>query len=250
MTPSPNRNRQIPVRLLLQGWLLAGVLLVAGCAGPTNVPVVERTQPPGKKINHHWVSEDDTLYGIAWRYNLDVNRLAGLNRLELGDKIFVGQKLRLDVENLRSSAYRSTKNKANRKLVLPDQQRITSKWYWPTEGKITRGFSFANNAGHKGIDIKANRGQSVHASQEGVVVYAGKGLPAYGNLLIVKHADNYLSAYAHNSKLMVGEGATVKVGQKIAEVGRTGTTHDHLYFEIRKYGKPVNPMRFLKTAQS
>jgi lipoprotein NlpD len=83
------------------------------------------------------------------------------------------------------------------------------------------------------------------AANHGIVVYSGSGLPAYGKLLIIKHGDTFLSAYAHNSRLLVATGTKVKVGEKIAEIGRSGTTHNHLHFEIRKKGRPVNPMSLL-----
>lgn len=248
------------LKIALTAGLLTWLLMLGSCATPSAIPVVERKQPPSKKINHHWVAEGETLYAIAWRYNLDVERLARANGLSLEQKILVGQRLQLDVNNRSATGHRRTEKRQltqNRNASNPVRpgsvetgKRVDSNWHWPTHGKVSKAFSFSGNRGHKGIDINARSGQAVLASQEGVVVYAGSGLPAYGNLLIVKHAENYLSAYAHNSKLMVGEGTRVRTGQKIAEVGKTGTTHDHLYFEIRKRGVPVDPLRFLRTSNS
>jgi lipoprotein NlpD len=118
-------------------------------------------------------------------------------------------------------------------------------WQWPTKGNVSRRYSSKSSALHKGVDIRGTRGQSIFAANTGTVVYAGAGLPAYGKLLIVKHNDTYLSAYAHNRQLLVDEGDKVKVGQKIAEMGKSGTTYEHLHFEIRKKGVPINPLTIL-----
>ena len=121
-------------------------------------------------------------------------------------------------------------------------KRLT--WRWPTSGKILSTYS-KSAAGRKGIDIAGKSGQSIIAAASGKVVYSGNGLPRYGNLLIIKHNDVYLSAYAHNKTLLVKEGQLVKAGQKIALLGRSGTQQNQLHFEIRRNGKPVDPMRFL-----
>lgn len=97
----------------------------------------------------------------------------------------------------------------------------------------------------KGLDIAGKRGDSVSAAAAGTVVYAGAGLVGYGKLLIIRHDDNYISAYAHNDQFLVKEGERVKLGQAIAEMGASGTDRDKLHFEIRERGKPVDPMRFL-----
>jgi lipoprotein NlpD len=105
-------------------------------------------------------------------------------------------------------------------------------------------FSNSEN-GNKGIDIAGQRGQSVNASANGVVVYAGNALRGYGNLVIIKHNDDYLSAYAHNDQVYVKEQQKVSVGQKIASMGSSGTSTVKLHFEIRYKGKSVDPMRYL-----
>ncbi|MDO8437459.1 MAG: peptidoglycan DD-metalloendopeptidase family protein [Nitrosomonadaceae bacterium] len=114
-------------------------------------------------------------------------------------------------------------------------------WIWPTQGKMLEGFSESS----KGIDIAGRTGQAVLASAAGKVVYSGSGLRGYGNLIIIKHNDTYLSAYAHNSKLLMKEGQTVTRGQKIAEMGNTDVSQIKLHFEIRKHGKPVDPLQHL-----
>lgn len=117
-------------------------------------------------------------------------------------------------------------------------------WQWPTDGKVIRGFS-ANDPGKKGLDIGGKPGQSVRATAPGQVVYSGGGLIGYGQLIIIKHDKDYLSAYAHNRKLLVKEDDRVRGGQQIAELGSTGTDRPMLHFEIRHQGKPVDPLKLL-----
>jgi len=98
---------------------------------------------------------------------------------------------------------------------------------------------------NKGIDLAGRKGEPVFAAADGKVVYSGTGLVGYGNLIIIKHNETFLSAYAHNSRLLLSEGDIAKAGQKIAEIGSTGANRDKLHFEIRRDGKPVNPMTYL-----
>ncbi|WP_085315041.1 peptidoglycan DD-metalloendopeptidase family protein [Derxia lacustris] len=126
------------------------------------------------------------------------------------------------------------------KPAASDDGPIT--WAWPTGGRVIEGFDEARN---KGLDLGGAIGDPVLAASDGKVVYAGNGLRGYGQLLIVKHNDNYLSAYAHNSKLIAQYGDSVKRGQKIAELGNSDSDRPKLHFEIRRQGKPVDPTRFL-----
>ena len=119
-------------------------------------------------------------------------------------------------------------------------------WVWPAKGKVVTGFSEA--ASLKGIDIAGTSGQPVAASAGGKVVYAGTGLRGYGKLIIIKHNGTYLSAYAHNKEILVKEGQQVTRGQKIAEMGNTDADQVKLHFEIRRQGKPVDPLRYLPPA--
>ncbi len=126
--------------------------------------------------------------------------------------------------------------------TLPPAAR--GKWLWPSRGRVISSFSVADPL-RKGIDLDGKLGESVSAAAGGNVVYAGSGLAGYGQLVIIKHDDQFLSAYGHNSKLLVREGETVKAGQKIAEIGSSGTDRDKLHFEIRYEGKPVDPLLYL-----
>lgn len=115
-------------------------------------------------------------------------------------------------------------------------------WIWPAKGALIAGFDEAKN---KGLDISGKAGDAVVASADGRVVYAGAGLRGYGNLVILKHNNTFLTAYAHNQTLLVKEDQTVKKGQKIAEMGSTDTDRVKLHFEIRRQGKPVDPAKYL-----
>lgn len=117
-------------------------------------------------------------------------------------------------------------------------------WVWPAKGRVVSRFSSSDN-GNKGIDIAGQRGQDVNATAAGKVVYAGNALRGYGNLVIIKHNDDYLSAYAHNDRVLVREQDTVTAGQKIALMGSSGTNNVRLHFEIRYKGKSVNPLKYL-----
>lgn len=117
-------------------------------------------------------------------------------------------------------------------------------WDWPAKGRIIAGFSNAES-GNKGLDIAGSYGQNIVAAGDGKVMYAGNALRGYGNLIIIKHNENYLSAYAHNDNLFVSEGQSIKQGQKIASMGSSGTDSVRLHFEIRYKGKSVNPLRYL-----
>jgi lipoprotein NlpD len=117
-------------------------------------------------------------------------------------------------------------------------------WRWPTQGQLIGRFA-AEDPKRQGIGIAGTAGQPVVAAADGVVVYSGAGLVGYGELIIVKHSDEWLSAYAHNRRRLVAEGAAVKAGEQIAELGRSGTSRDMLHFEIRRNGKPVDPLTIL-----
>ena len=130
----------------------------------------------------------------------------------------------------------------NAHVVAPIASNVA--WQWPTSGNIIQGFS-DTDGGNKGIDISGSRGQSVKAAASGRVVYAGNALRGYGNLIIIKHNDDFLSAYAHNDKILVTDQQEVKAGQEIAKMGSSGTNTVKLHFEIRYKGKSVDPIRYV-----
>ena len=130
----------------------------------------------------------------------------------------------------------------NANVVAPIASNVA--WQWPTSGNVIQGFS-NSDGGNKGIDISGSRGQAVKAAASGRVVYAGNALRGYGNLIIIKHNDDFLSAYAHNDKILVSDQQEVKAGQEIAKMGSSGTNNVKLHFEIRYKGKSVDPTRYL-----
>ena len=191
--------------------------------------------------SYHTVVRGETLFSISWRYGVDANELARWNGIPKPYTIFPGQRLRV---NSKAPGVKGKAKVASKKTTAPKKKSKTipvGNWRWPVKGKLLSKFSSNNN----GIDVVAKAGSPVTAASGGKVVYAGSGLKGYGNLLIIKHNASFLSAYAHNRKLLVSEGAVVKVGQKIAEVGATGTNRNKLHFEIRKDGNPVDPLKYL-----
>jgi lipoprotein NlpD len=194
------------------------------------------------------VRRGDTLYSLARQNDISVARLAAINDLRKPYIINPGQVLRLKGAPVPSVTQTTTR----REVKVPEVARVTSavdsnrdvRWQWPVKGKVIARFNKSKNDA-KGIDIAGSEGKPVRAASAGKVVYSGNGLISYGNLVIIKHSKSYLSAYAHNKKLLVKEGEIVKAGQKIAEIGKTGVEKPKLHFEIRKNGKPVDPLRYL-----
>lgn len=151
-----------------------------------------------------------------------------------------------DKQNVLSAAVGSAVSPVIAPVAAPpvSSTASVSSWRWPAEGKIIDNFS-SSEGGNKGVDIAGPAGQPIFATAEGRVVYAGNALRGYGNLIIIKHNDDYLSAYAHNDTMLVREQQEVKAGQKVATMGSTGTSSVRLHFEIRYKGKSVNPLHYL-----
>lgn len=162
-----------------------------------------------------------------------------MNGIKSPYTIYVGQKIRFKSTKTTSKATKTVSKKTSSSKTATKSTTSSNKkltWRWPTSGKVISTYS-KSAAGRKGIDIAGKSGQSIIAAASGKVVYSGNGLPRYGNLLIIKHNDVYLSAYAHNKTLLVKEGQQVKAGQKIALLGRTGTQKISY---ILKYDAMVN----------
>ncbi|KAF3983128.1 MAG: peptidoglycan DD-metalloendopeptidase family protein [Methylococcales symbiont of Hymedesmia sp. n. MRB-2018] len=249
-----------------RGWIDKGILLPLlvclffiffgiACTTTNNYASVRNFHKESlKKEKYYEVEQGDTLYSIGFRSGSDYKQLAKWNKisspylLEIGQKIKLfkpKQRLRIHIRPYNKIKKVKVKNKILKKTVTISNNKkkvLKFYWQWPLEGKILKRFSQVAN---KGIDIAGKIGQKVKSAASGKVVYSGSGLTGYGNLLIIKHNYLYLSAYANNSRLLVKEGQAVKKGQVIAEVGRIGRQQASLHFEIRKNGKPVNPLRFL-----
>jgi lipoprotein NlpD len=142
---------------------------------------------------------------------------------------------------------RASNNRITSTSTSTDVDDDVDTWQWPANGKLLQGFG---DNGAKGVDVSGKRGQAVYAAAAGKVVYSGAGLRGYGRLLIIKHNKTYLSAYAHNQQLLVKEGEVVKKGDKIAEMGDSDADQVKLHFEIRRFGKPVDPLKFLPAEKS
>ena len=266
-----------PIRFLL---VLTMAALLAACGSTGYVPIQDLAintstgtasivlgyKPKAPTV--YKVKAGDTLFAIAWRYGWDYKKLAKLNNIPAPYTIYVGQKIAFNAatasqvsQPAKTTAKSTTKQVAKTtsttvskpkattsKIVSPVMKPYKGKsniaWQWPIQGRLVESFNSKSETS-KGVDIAAKPGSSVLAAATGQVVYAGDGIQGYGNLLIIKHNDTYLSAYAYNNRLLVKEGDIVKRGQQIAQSGKGPQLDGRLHFEIRKDGKPVNPQSYL-----
>ncbi len=227
------------------------VLMLVSCV--TVKPPVNVSRGPG----WYTVKKSDTLYSIAWRYGVDYKQLARWNRINVNSPIHPGQRLRL-IKPAGTAVAGTSSNQpgTSGKTPTTSSKSVTSKssagqsraanpkkWIWPTDGKPLNTF-LASRLDRRGIDIAGKFGQPVRAVADGKVVYSGNGLVGYGNLIIIKHSDTFLSAYAYCQQRLVQEGMAVKAGKLVAKMGRRDNTAK-LHFEIRRNGKPVDPMKYL-----
>jgi lipoprotein NlpD len=232
--------------------------------------------------DYYLVQGGDTLYSIAWHLGVNYRELASTNAIRSPYTIYKGQRLRVKpaanpsvakpvalqprpvvtaspatatapavakpapkpVPSL-TPAPKTASKPATAAPAKSTAQAYDGKWVWPTRGRVLTRFQSSGAAGKQGIDIGGHADQPVKAAANGKVVYAGSGLVGYGRLIIVKHNEKLLSAYGHNNKLLVNEGEQVSAGQMIAKMGSSGTNRNELYFEIRKNGKPTDPLNYL-----
>lgn len=267
--------------MLRRAWLILIFFFVACSSRPVNAPVGDRSERPLRNPDVHRVRQGDTLFSVAFLYGYTLEELAAWNRLSAPYNIYKGQQLRLTAPS--KSTARKTESKVSKpknpppkssrpktrysaKVITKKPSRVpqsrastaqtasnrqspapsgtSMEWSWPAGGRVIRGFD-SKSAGKKGIDIAGKTGESVRAAAAGKVVYSGSGLSGYGRLIIIKHNKNFLSAYAHNRKLIATEGQWVEKGELIAQMGSSGTDRTQLHFEIRKQGRPVDPLRYL-----
>lgn len=263
---------------LLVGALLAALL--GGCASSTNAPVVDRkhrSQSTGRQkavrpvtSGSYVVRPQDTLYSIAFSFGRDWKELAASNGIAAPYTIKPGQVIHLSKRSAATSrktapvrqtasttkpaAKPTSKPAASKPAAKPAPTKpapakpapaaVRGKWLWPAEGTVISRYSSSTTL-NKGIDIAGKIGQPVRSTAKGTVVYAGSDLRGYGELIIIKHDDTFISAYGHNRRLLVNEGQQVAAGQQIAEMGSTGTDRVKLHFEIRRQGTPVDPLKYL-----
>jgi lipoprotein NlpD len=216
-------------------------LFVGGCADSAS-----------EELDGYVVRPQDTLYSIAWRHNLDFRDLARWNNIGTDFHISIGQRLTLrprqgqsqqpppPLKSPRPQAARPTSGRTP--LPAPIAMNPAQHWVWPTDlGTLP----IVPSAG--GILISGSNGQDIRAATAGRVVYTGNGIRGYGNLIIIKHDNSLLSAYAHNREMLVREGQDVAGGQVIAHMGEGTAQKPSLYFEIRQNGRPVDPMPFMSS---
>jgi lipoprotein NlpD len=257
--------------------ILIALLLLVSCASHSPAPVLDRSKNVTNHPKTHIVIPGDTLFSIAWRYGLKYEILAKHNGISPPYLIRPSQVIRLDVTGpgmpiaKKQQLAQQTVGRSPTSNVTREKSGVTMKnnnnrqenktavsanntnksqawgapqWRWPARGPLLSSFQ-GSNALNKGIDLGGKLGEPVLAAAGGQVVYSGSGLRGYGKLLIVKHNETFLSAYAHNDRLLVKEGDFVKAGQRIADIGSSGTDRVKLHFEIRRDGTPVDPLKFL-----
>jgi lipoprotein NlpD len=248
---------------------IAVALGLAGCTASWRAPVESRADKPTKqrpqrgsiRADYYRVRSGDTLFGIAWQKGVDYRLVASWNGIRPPYRIYAGQTLRLKPPQTSRKTTNKYKPVARPKTQARAAARPSStaapkpapkkpvstkklNWRWPVNGKVVSRFK-AGDPLRKGIKIAGRSGKTVLAAEGGKVVYSGSGLIGYGRLIIVKHNDNYLSAYGHNRTILVSEGDRITRGKKIAEMGTANNGDPMLHFEIRRDGKPVDPLRLL-----
>jgi len=237
---SPGAGSTLPVRAAV---LLVAAVLLSACG-----PAIRSDHAPDR---YHVVRSGETLYTIAWRYGRDYRDLARWNRLGDGSLIYPGQVIQLNPPSgaRPAASGQQTAGAGSRPSRAADPlpsipAEPPPPWAWPTAGRVVVEFGGRPGSG-TGVLIDGRAGQPVRAAAAGRVVYSGGGLIGYGQLIIVKHNDTYLSAYGHNASLLVREGEAIGKGQRIATMGEGPGREPRLHFEIRRNGKPVDPRQFL-----
>ncbi|CAI3136035.1 Murein hydrolase activator NlpD [Acinetobacter calcoaceticus] len=256
------------MKIMLLSVAVGFTVAMAGCASK---PQINNSSRYAMAPNYYTVRSGDTLSGIAMRYGLDYVSIAEMNDIPAPYRIYVNQSLRLkkgsSPRTVSTQVMAQPEQIKRQTIALPTTQPVTPvtppatsvpstnttvasvapnsslRWIKPTNGPVIQGFNLANNV--KGIRYGGNQGDPIYAAADGQVVYAADGLKEYGNLVLVKHIDGYISAYAHNSKMLVKSGDNITAGQKIAEMGSTGASQVMLEFQIRLDGKPINPINLL-----
>lgn len=215
--------------------------VILGCGTRESLaPVSDISKHRYQHNNYHLVRKGETLYAIAWRYDMDYRELAKLNHIKAPYILHQNQKIYL---KSRDKAFKKSIKRFIKIANSKDASIQKKHWIMPTSGTIIKAYNIKR--GSKGIDIKASFKAPILAVQEGVIAYSGNGLPGYGNLIIVKHNQSFLSAYAYNNRNLVKEGQKVKAGQKIADVGFNKKGIPVLHFEIRRNGKPIDPLLYI-----
>lgn len=233
--------------------VMAAVVLLAGCSGTGLFAPVSNISDLGVGGTYR-IQPGDTLSSISRETGVSVERLASLNNITNPSLIRVGQRLRLNADapqqasanDTGSSMAAARQGDADPAPRAPEpvtraNDATTLDLAWPAKGKIIQKFTVQT----KGIDIAGNVGEPVVAAAAGKVAYSGNGARGFGNLVILDHGNGFITAYAHNEKLLVKSGDAVKKGAQIATLGQSDTSSPRLHFEVRRNGTPVDPMRYL-----
>lgn len=214
-------------------------------------PVSELNWRAGNtRATQHVVRRGETLYAIAFRFDKDYRELAAANHIYAPYSLRVGQIIRIQPGRHQTYSrptpryYRSPVAKP--RYVQPRfiPTRSTGHWTWPARGRVVA--NFVPEQGKKGLDIAGVKGDKIYAAGNGTVAYSGSGLSGYGNLIIIKHDNQFLTAYGNNERNLVTEGQTIKAGQVIADMGVVDRRYWGVHFEIRQSGNPVNPLMYLQ----
>jgi len=247
------RNKRL-AQIVLGLFFLSTFLLVAGCS-QKRVATERRPPRQGRKVPqkgvYHVVKRHQTLYRICKTYKVDIHQVASINgitdpsKIQTGQRIFIpGARKVLKVEIVLDdvAAEQVEPARERTKAVYKEMDFI-----WPLEGRLGDGFEDDERKRHQGIDIRVSRGTPIKASAAGIVIYSGNTIKGYGNMVILRHSEEYVTVYAHNQVNLVKERDRIEKGQIIGKVGQTGrATGPHLHFEIRRNNKPVDPLLFLK----
>lgn len=234
--------------------VLGGTLMLSGCATKPNYrPTGPVVQVDARGVpNYYQVKSGDTVSQIAARYGLNYRQVGALNRLDSRYTIYAGQWLKLwegngTVVNNQTNTRPSTPQSippVNTPIYTPPNANSTKGYGYPTNNPVVKNFNA--NTGDMGMWFSGNIGDPIVASKAGVVLYSGNGLPEYGNLIMIRHDDRYITVYAHNNQLLVKEGDQVQAGQRIATMGSSGqTTMVGLQFQVRENGTPIDPRAVL-----
>jgi len=256
----------VRVSLYLCTVIVIGSFLLSGCGSAGPAPVDSRDASGPAPAGYYRIRSGDTLSSVAFRRKLDFDTLAKWNHLDPPYRIYSGKLLRIEPlgggdgsgsagPTVKSTGKKKSKTETQKVAKAPSRAARSQagskgkadsgmRWRWPIEGKLVQTFRGGDRT-RQGIRISGRAGQKVKAVEGGTVVYSGSGLKGYGNLIIVKHNDNYLSAYGFNRRLLASEGQRVKRGQSVAEVGQASSGEYLLHFEIRKNGTAQDPMRYL-----
>ncbi|SUO95427.1 peptidoglycan DD-metalloendopeptidase family protein [Suttonella ornithocola] len=215
------------------------IALLTACSGYRAPTAVELHGQRGalKPGGNYIIKRGDTLFGIAWRYGLDMDELARWNNITDKNHILAGTVLRTSPP---IGIERET-------VIAPSvSQSGLNGWIWPTRGNVTQSFS-PTQPGKQGIRINGVRGQNIRAASDGEVAYTGTGLSGFGRMVIIRHKDRILSAYGYLDKVHVSEGQKIQRGQPLGTMGIGPRNTPMLHFETRKQGKPVNPYAYIGT---